>query len=147
VSISTAWVPYVIGALTQLLFARTWATEDADVLADVRGRALALIGQFAQCLGPVAPLFQLWPDGTLHVSVDGGGTWLSVLTFAPPPGGAGVAWRGADTFISNGVPAPLVWNGGANVPVLTKPGGVPLLGTPGGSFVYNGPNPNLPISA
>lgn len=56
VSFSAAWLPYVLGALQQLVQPSAWDTSDQSTLLDVQQRAMDLIGLFGagdNCMAPV----------------------------------------------------------------------------------------------
>lgn len=77
VCVSQAWVPYIIGALLQLVQPVIWDVPDEATLQLTIERATDLMAMFAngdQCM-------QLRLDGAtcqLQESVDGGGTWTVV---------------------------------------------------------------------
>lgn len=56
VSLSCAWLPYVRGALQQLLLQTTWDTEDPALLALTQGRVWNLISLFSECGGSIPPI-------------------------------------------------------------------------------------------
>lgn len=56
ISINTLWVPYLVGALTQLAQPSTWKVASASDLADVLARVqdvIAIIGEAMPCVTPV----------------------------------------------------------------------------------------------
>lgn len=55
ITISCAWLPYVRGALQQLLLQSTWNTSDPAVLALIQGRVWNLIDLFQECEETPAP--------------------------------------------------------------------------------------------
>ena len=53
-SISCEYLPYIRGALQQLLLQATWATNDPDELRTTQGRMFNLITLFHECVTPIA---------------------------------------------------------------------------------------------
>src|SRR5438445_10539673 len=49
------WLPYVVGALSQLLAQTTWETDDPDVLNLVQARAQLLIALFMEGCPTIMP--------------------------------------------------------------------------------------------
>lgn len=86
VSFGQAWLPYVLGALTQLLLQTTWDTDDREVFLLVQEQASTLISSIAEqgysemsgcgCGCGGAGSLTRWNDeGALEISYDGGATW------------------------------------------------------------------------
>jgi len=81
-TINCSWVPFIRGALLQLVEQATWKTDDPDVLTLAQMRAMTLIGMFDECSTVVLPFscdfdiesstdgapFQLRPEPTTSVS-------------------------------------------------------------------------------
>jgi len=77
-SFSTAWLPYVIGALKQLVQPAAWECDEEDV-PDILDWTTALVERFSEageCMPPVE--FQLTEDCLLQYSTDGGATFETV---------------------------------------------------------------------
>ena len=84
VCFAQAWLPYVIGALMQLIQPTTWDTTDPTVLQTALERATALQEMFGTAEG----CMQIrWHDGncSLQISTDNGATWTNVSGW-PDPG-------------------------------------------------------------
>jgi len=56
VAFRSEWLPYIIGALKQLVLQTTWATDDANALWLVQERAMNLLQCFMQATAPVVCL-------------------------------------------------------------------------------------------
>lgn len=74
--VNAAWVPYIIGCLTQMIQPLAWTTTDPTALADLLGRVTDLMNMFGTA-GPPMQL-QLSAAGVLQTSSDGGSTWVDV---------------------------------------------------------------------
>jgi len=75
ICINSHWIPYILGALEQLLLQTTWDTDDASVLALQQARVMDLIGLFDvanECCGLRIR------DGVPEFTQDGGVTWTPV---------------------------------------------------------------------
>lgn len=109
VSFSRAWLPYVLGAMTQLMLQTTWLTDDPDEFRLVQEQASTLIAMFAEqgydmlngCNCPDV-LTRLNAYGVLEQSTDGGITWnpepysdprLTGTLFPPLPLATGTVTR------------------------------------------------------
>jgi hypothetical protein len=102
IEINAAWVPYVVGALMQLVQPTTWATTDPVAMTAVLTAATELIERVGTAGECMAPAFRFTEGCVLQVSTDGGATWADTpgwATFAPgcytgapgAPGAAGAA--------------------------------------------------------
>lgn len=108
VSLSCAWLPYVRGALQQLLLQTTWDTDDPAVLALTQARANMLIDLFQECTGGLPPVAcdysfngissDLWSAQPSHGDLTPGpmaayvplSGWTSVMNYEP---GGNVYWQ------------------------------------------------------
>jgi len=84
ISVRHEWIPYMLGALKQLVLQATWDTDDPDALNLVQQRAMTLlscVGVGGGGGGPVLTFRQL-DDCTLQVSSDSGVTWLTIFNAA-----------------------------------------------------------------
>jgi len=71
---NTAWLPYLVGCLTQLAQLRTWTTTDPAALADLLGRVTDLLGLIAtasDATGTLAPLSNGNPASPLVLNGNG----------------------------------------------------------------------------
>lgn len=77
VPINVAWLPYVIGALSQLIQPMTWDGVGTSQ-GEMTGRATDLIDIFVSA-GPCMQFAIRFSDGcTFQQSTDGGATWTTV---------------------------------------------------------------------
>jgi hypothetical protein len=78
VCFNSAWLPYVIGSLSQLVLPTTWDTDDNDTLLLQLQRAQLLIAMFTTPCGESA-MFNVRQNEeapcTLDKTIDGGETW------------------------------------------------------------------------
>lgn len=74
---NVAWLPYVLGALTQLALPSTWDIHDPALLQTQLGRVQDLISLFSGVC-TVEPQFRQPDDCSLEVSLDAGATWSAV---------------------------------------------------------------------
>jgi hypothetical protein len=84
VCFSAGWLPYVIGALNQLIQPTTWDTSDPTTLQTALDRATALQAMF----GTAEACMEIrWNDGncSVQISTDGGATWTNITGW-PDPG-------------------------------------------------------------
>jgi len=70
ITVACEWLPYVRGALQQLLLQATWQTDDPAALLDIQGRVSNLIDLFSECSSSVLPFTCDW-DYTLS-----DGSWI-----------------------------------------------------------------------
>jgi hypothetical protein len=78
VSFAAEWLPYVVGALQQLMQPTSWATTDPAVLSLAQERSTDLIALIGTA-GPCAPMIQLrGHECVLQYSLDAGATWVDV---------------------------------------------------------------------
>lgn len=83
VSFSLDWLPYVLGALTQLTLQSTWKVDTADEFRLIQQQATTLITMLATqgynpmscCCNPNGTMTRYNAAGVLQVSYDGGATW------------------------------------------------------------------------
>jgi Collagen triple helix repeat (20 copies) len=101
-SFNEHWLPYVLGALMQLVQPTTWATSDVTALANVLTAATELIERVGTAEVCMPLQFRLTDTCLLQSSEDGGVTWVTVAGWvdfaatcfvgpAGPPGAAGAA--------------------------------------------------------
>lgn len=78
ITVDCEWIPYIIGALKQLLLQSTWRTEDPEVLALQQQRVFNLIDLF-QCAGAAGDMFDVRQNPfiscILEKTIDGGLSW------------------------------------------------------------------------
>jgi hypothetical protein len=97
VQLNATWLPYVVGALMQLVQPAAWATSDPAVLQQTLEDATALISTFGVAEDCSMLTFRFTDTCVLQFSLDGGATWEDVSgwpTYAPacyvgPEGPAG----------------------------------------------------------
>lgn len=87
------WLPYVLGALTQLQLQSTWDVSTEEEFTDIYQRASSLITLIATqgydlmpcgCTDlPPNAMIRIAPDGTLQISTDGGVTWVDGTAYDP----------------------------------------------------------------
>jgi len=81
VRFSQAWLPYVMGALQQLIQPSSWVVADNVALNDVLLNASDLIGSIGQG-GDCVDFQERLQDCVLQYSLDGGSTWVDVAGWA-----------------------------------------------------------------
>jgi hypothetical protein len=144
IAVNPAWLPYIVGALSQMMHPAYWDTNNDAALTVVQCQVSELLSLVGNASSVLVPMFQLSGLDALQYSTDGGQTWQDVgyhMTASLPF----VQTSGAD-YIGNGDVAPLLYNGGAGVPLRNgSPGGGLLLSGPGMGAVYTRAAPNLPI--
>jgi len=100
------WLPYVLGALQQLLLQTTWIYTTEDEVKAVQQSVFDLIAIFGNAIDTgdclVNPTFQQPDDCTLQVSFDGGTTWSTIFNAQPCAIGA------ADNQIAEGIAAGII---------------------------------------
>lgn len=89
VSVPCEWLPYIRGALQQLLLQATWDTSDPDVLRFLQGNAFNLIDLFQECGSP--PPFSCPYDAQALGGDDGG--YVQVVEGSPPWSGNVGSWE------------------------------------------------------
>jgi len=95
-SINCQWLPYVRGALKQLLLQSTWNLEGTELsLGEIQGAVFDLIDIFKECDESTIPFFC---SGDFRSSSSPFGTW--VLTDLPPTIGTWVSMAGYQTTVS-----------------------------------------------
>jgi len=77
VCFSRAWLPYVIGAINQLIQPTTWATDDPDVRQTALERATALQAMFGAAEGCMQIRWS-GDDCAIQTSTDNGATWSDI---------------------------------------------------------------------
>lgn len=85
VSFACEWLPYVRGALMQLLLQATWDTSDPVLLYQAQQWAFDLIAGFSEC-GGVPPAFSCPFDFQTLLDGDGGFVQVSQAPFVPDIG-------------------------------------------------------------
>lgn len=84
ICINPAWIPVIVGCLSQLLLQSSWDTEDIETLSNQIGRVMDL----RELIGMSNPCCQLRiVDGVPEVSSDGGVTWTPVPQTSPGESG------------------------------------------------------------
>lgn len=98
-SINCQWLPYIRGALEQLVLQSSWATNDPAALTLVQARAMSLINIFQECAVANVPLSC---SGNLADSPNAFGTW-SLFSFPPTIGHyvGGAGWESTDALIGD----------------------------------------------
>ena len=84
--LNASWLPYIVGALMQLIQPTTWDTSDPTVLANMQQQALTLMELVGTAEGCSMLTFQFDSACNLQFSNDGGTTWTDVPgwpTYAP----------------------------------------------------------------
>lgn len=104
VSVSCQWLPYVRGALQQLLLQATWQTDDPGTLLLTQQRVFNLIDLFSECEG--GPGLACPFDFTAGAASDGGFVPVTQAGITPDTTGAfesGIGWVSTDaTAIGDG---------------------------------------------
>lgn len=103
VSVNCQWLPYVRGALMQLLLQATWQVGDPGALLLAQERAFALINLFSECEG--GPGFACPFDFTAGADSDGGFVLVTGLGGQTPDhNGAfesGIGWVSTDATVTS----------------------------------------------
>jgi hypothetical protein len=115
------WLPYVLGALQQLLLQSTWIYTTKTELLEVQGSVFNLIAMFGNAIDTgdclTEPTFRQPDDCSLQVSIDGGATWATIFDARACAIGA------ADNQIAEGIAAGIL-GGPTQLPPTTPP--IPL---------------------
>lgn len=146
IGLNVAWVPYVLGALTQLCADWVWDNPSFSDLEETRYRVMDLLDRVMDAPTSVDfPIrFRVDTDGGLQYSLDQGFSWQDTgFRYALPPDTP--AWPAEPNYLSNGEPAPWVWSNGPDSPVLDAASGSPLA-TGSDGWVFTGDHPNLPLT-
>lgn len=101
IQVNQEWLPYVIGALMQLVQPTSWLHSTEAELQEVLARATDLIGVAGNAELCVPISLQFTETCALQYSRDGGATWLDVPGWA---GNAGTCFRGPAG--TDGAPGP-----------------------------------------
>jgi len=104
VTLSCAWLPYVRGALQQLLLQATWNTDNPSVLLLAQQRAFNLIDLFQECPGGSVP-FSCPFDFSRSGAGDDGFLTPDNAGWAPLPWGTlldGTGWISTESFDAGG---------------------------------------------
>lgn len=88
ISINCSWLPFVRGALEQLLLQATWKTDDPATLLLAQQRAWTLIAMFDECTGSTVPFacpfdFRLHPYDGVAANDDPDLTPAAQAVYAP----------------------------------------------------------------
>jgi len=117
-TINCSWIPFIRGALLQLVEQATWKTDDPDVLTLAQMRAMTLISLFDECSSLVLPFscdfdIESSSDGSPFVCADNsatdpvcssvftGGSGFTDELLAVPSSGAKFRWAQCKTTFSS----------------------------------------------